>query len=137
MHSMGFICVSLSSSEVYLDGSGKQVKLSQLHCVARVDQDGKVNRVPDQFLVLNQDQLSTQIAPELVDANILQLDFKIDSFLFGIILYNLLFGQPPQFNAPFKDSHLIPPNHYHHYDLYPSHLIQHILNHDYQLDITH
>ncbi len=57
---------------------------SHLSGVARLESDESVAMVPDPHLLApSTDLQSDLVAPEMVDSNILSIDHKLDTFLFG------------------------------------------------------
>lgn len=82
IHSLGYICTSLSTKDIHLNRHNGKVMFSHLPGVARLDSDESVCTVPDHHL-LSEHLSSDLVAPEMVDSNILTIDHKLDTFLFG------------------------------------------------------
>ena len=105
--------------------SGRKIKMTNIYSISCYNENGEITFGPDIFKILllldklptgMADQISSDsleniysndayIAPEIITKiNGNRPNFKIDSWLYGILLFNLIFGETPKsFYSQFKE----------------------------------
>ena len=78
----------LRCNNIYLEKDGHKIKLSYLENVAKVDEKSKIVKMSDIDIFGNYNRNDPYLAPEIINGeNMNELDYKVDSYIFGNLLY--------------------------------------------------
>jgi len=162
---LGCVLLLMRPENIYISKDGQKVKFKSFRGSGKLNEFGKVSLAPDFYINLfdpdvkvNPENNTTHkvendvnekifsdpyLAPEMIFNKIQDLDQNVDSWVFGCLLYHILFGQPPKsfyeeilkvYPQIKKDLRSFAhPSDYFFHDIFPDTLINDILYGDHEV----